>query len=227
MNPMPGAFLLLLFAAPALSQPCDPGAIETSAPKQAPAADRIAQMAQQGSAAPGLAIGDSVIYLWPQASLESTFGGPVEKIALGGAKLENMAHILASAPTFSATKVLVEIGAANIRFDDACVFSVKARALARLIREHAPKANVYLVSMIPRGPFAKKFDQQYRQLNDAWRSVADANGFRFVDVYDELQSACDAQESCALYKPDRVHPSPAGYEALTRALSRTLAAEKR
>jgi lysophospholipase L1-like esterase len=188
--------------------------------------NRLAEMAR--SLTPGarsIAYGDSTVGRWPHDELQALLGAPTVFLAHGGDSMENTAWMVEQTNPAAAAAiptVLVSVGTANLRADDRCAFTVRARALMSLVRRRFPKARIYYIGLYQKGLYGRAIQGDVVASNDVLQQTANSLGIRYVDVYDPIARACLGQASCTLLEPNRVHPSDAGYVVISRALSEAM-----
>ena len=208
-----------------LAADCASGPVANSVVKSSWASGMSERFAALPTTAPTFIIGDSIAYRWPSDLLEEAFAKPgVDKLAVGGARIENISFLLEQMPVSRAEQVVVVLGTNNVREDDECAFQSKLDFLLTLVRKKAPNASVYMVNLLPKGFFTRAFAAKIASLNLVYSALANQPGVKLVNVHDPMYSRCEGIESCPLLEDDRLHPNKAGYRFLTDILRSCVAA---
>lgn len=91
------------------------------------------------------------------------------------------------------------------------------------IKERLPEAEVFCISILPINPDCASYKIDYEKsklripvLNEAIRSLAEARGYQFLNIYPLFADEDDYL--IAEYATDGLHLTPAGYEIWTNAL---------
>ncbi|SEQ37044.1 Lysophospholipase L1 [Faunimonas pinastri] len=232
-GPVPKAFLLAALllagtgsAAVAAGATCGGAAVQTEVPRGTPYSDRLADKA---AVLPpdtrALIFGDSDAGRWPADQLDHLFGTPVLNFAQGGDRFENTRWMIdqVDAPAARAvSSVVVMVGSNSVNRDDPCSLEAKARDLLRSLKPRFPAARVYFVNILQKGRVEGRMSDRVLAANDVLRELSAEFGLTYVDVHGAFAAECGEATDCPLFAEDRVHPSAAGFDLMSRVLARAL-----
>ncbi len=214
-----------LSSAAVLAAECDGRAVRTEEFRGRPMTVRIGEMARALPAGSAVVLGDSIANRWPRNDLADILGAPVVVLANGGDRIENANWTLTQvdqARAKSVRRVVSEVGTANLLTDTTCEFAARTRSYLQNLRRTFPNAKIYAVNIYQKGVGGRARVAEVRAANEAIRASAAENGIVYVDIHGPLANKCVGQESCTLLEPNRVHPSPQGYDLFSAVLREAL-----
>ncbi|MFG1465325.1 GDSL-type esterase/lipase family protein [Xanthobacter sp. DSM 24535] len=170
-------------------------------------------------------LGDSIVQLWPQDLIESTFDGmSVLNLGVGRDKIRNVRFRLHDARV-SLSKihpryVISLVGTNDLGLHERpCVRDMQYQALSADIREIWPDARQVMVGILPRGPGLKSYTDERAQADAAMHRALEHEPRSFYVNLDSFIS-CESETSCASFRPDMVHPSRLGFIGLSNGLKK-------
>ncbi len=95
-------------------------------------------------------------------------------------------------------------------------------AVVRDLREKLPEAKILLLAIFPRGEKADPQTAQIHEINAALATLDDGRFVHFLDIGPKFLRA-DGSLEPADFMPDKLHPSPQGYEVWAEAIQVPLA----
>ncbi|MCR0984587.1 SGNH/GDSL hydrolase family protein [Roseomonas populi] len=225
---LPVLALQAFLALPALAAPCGPLPPGAPAVSPAPRGDERGQrmtertmMRAPAQPSDTLLVGDSIFARWGAAS--GDLGRPVTNFGVGGDRTENVLDRIDRAPfgPDAFRRVVLLIGTNNLARDDGCSVLGGITAIIARLHQRLPRAEIVVVSILPRGPGLRVRRREIELVNRALAEDQAALGIRFVDAFTPFARACDGQEQCPLL-PDRLHPGPEGYAVLGQSIAAAL-----
>lgn len=180
-------------------------------------------------------LGDSLVENWSD---------PKMGIAAGGASFQNLGvsrdHIQNTLwrlndirlGQFSPTRVVILLGANNLGEEnpDACAIAAGLKKTVKVAQKAWPKAVVYLIQVLPRGP-DYHFRENVRKGVNSEMSTWKRKNYKFISVNeskltcglsdrkeDKSRNACSPSLICSNFKPDNLHLADHGYDILNEAL---------
>lgn len=171
-----------------------------------------------------IALGDSIVQRWPDDLLASITGLPTLNAGVNGDLTQTVAWEL-EAPAWSGQRprdVFLLIGTNDGGIASPCDIYWGIRNDVRMIHQALPAARIFVISILPRGRDMSQRDASISMTNRALAEGTAAGGYHYVDAHDAF--LCNHRTPCALMTPRAwVHPSPAGYEILSRIMRQAVA----
>ncbi|MBP0491159.1 GDSL-type esterase/lipase family protein [Pararoseomonas indoligenes] len=223
-----GPLALSAIASGAAAAPCGAAPTGTLASSPAPRADERGQRVTESrmaalpvNPAETLLVGDSIFDFWRSAAAD--LGQPVTNFGVGGDRTENVLDRIdrADFPRDAFRRVVLLIGTNNLGRDDACAILGGIAAIVERLHRRLPRAEVVVVSILPRGPGLRRRLEDIEAVNQTLVRDQAAMRIRFVDAFTPFVQACAGQEKCGLL-PDRLHPGPDGYRLLGASIAAAL-----
>lgn len=174
-----------------------------------------------------ITFGDSIMQGWSEARLQQAMGMPVLNAGFGQDGTEHLLWRLKSYDwqRQSPREVLLLIGTNDIGYPT-CDIVWGILTAVKTVHAIFPKANVMVVSILPRGTNLMGADDKIRAVNATLQQAAASARFTFLDVHDAFE--CGHKTPCPLFQPDlNLHLTSAGYDLLTGLLQKSMAAEPR
>lgn len=170
-----------------------------------------------------LAVGDSLVRMWPNQQLEGVFPGrTVFRFGVSGDRTQNVLWRL-SLPEIRRLRpetVVLLIGTNNLEDGDpACAILAGIAAIVRLLDEGGRRPDLRIVQVLPRGEGFAFRNAERRALNEGIRNLVGRRGNAVaIDVDREI--TCGMRRICDTYRADALHLEDAGYLILSAALRR-------
>jgi lysophospholipase L1-like esterase len=164
-----------------------------------------------------IALGDSIMRLFPYELVDAMWGGPVLNTAIGGSTVLDINWRLDRWP-YSVQKpavVFVAIGTNDV-FRGYCPNVVASNIVKLLVRLKTmyPNARIIWQNILGRGWNGEEFAADIARINAI--VLARAQGrYEVFDAATPLKEACQGQAPCTLYS-DTIHPYYGGYEVIYR-----------
>jgi lysophospholipase L1-like esterase len=92
-------------------------------------------------------------------------------------------------------------------------------AVIEKIGARAPSARIIYISILPRGEALLARDEKIRAANALISEQSSIRHFQYIDAHSEFRAICGRNDDCGLYRPDRGHLSPVGYQVLYRLVA--------
>jgi len=168
-----------------------------------------------------IGLGDSIMIGWPPDLLGSAFGKDVLNAGIGGGSAFNL-WLLQTADwnRQAPSRVLLMIGTNDLR-QGACGAYWGIQALVARVKSLFPKATVVVISVLPRGPDHRQWEDEISQVNAELKAHAATAGYVFVDAHDAF--LCNGVTPCRFFQPPAfLHLTRPGYELLTRIVTETI-----
>jgi len=164
-------------------------------------------------------LGDSIAFNWFNSDAwKSNFNQfKCINLAIAGDTVQNLLWRVNQkvVDRLSLKAVILIIGTNNLsggKYSLGQIANGVEKIISELLLED-PKMVVFLLSVLPRGNPASKFQKQAKKLNQNYQSIADRHNVCFIDCYEDLLEK-DGNISSEIM-PDYLHPSNAGFVRLT------------
>jgi lysophospholipase L1-like esterase len=185
-------------------------------------------------------LGDSQIERWPDDDIKLFLAGrSFWKFGVRQDKTQNLLWRLDQPEVKKLKKVrdiVLWVGTNNFQ-QPACAISAGQREILKKISAAWPDAHVYLVPMLPRGPYFNDYDKGRLEANAELRSLTtDDKRYRYVTI-DDKEMTCgvyglaagaitpaslmcmpEAWPGCSKFRSDHLHLTSAGYADIGKAI---------
>ncbi|MBC2775871.1 hypothetical protein H6M51_23725 [Rhizobium sp. AQ_MP] len=249
MNSLPSVAILSLVAsfaslAPAMAQDCSPHATEIASqplPSQTPRQMMMGLTKSQSvpDSADVVLVGDSLVEGWGDAKAD--FGGKsVWNFGVNGDRTQQVIWRLSKAnlSKLRPESVVLLIGSNNLvdGGTTACSASAGIDKVVEMIRSSWPSANVFVLTIPPRGKDFRGNDEERLALNQHIKALSDNDKkvypivlgddeltcglYSNQNLLPSLEERCLAPDSsiCANFKADGIHFTPAGYSLIRKTM---------